>query len=134
MRLVLFLSVLAAVWAAPASACYTGPLGVGFVGRTAKLAGWGENNLGGYALDRQEYADTRMLVIFYSNSISTANERALLIERQHAIRAYLIKMGVPQGAFSIAVTSHPPSALIVSYSGGTPPPASVELTKGCSRN
>lgn len=131
MRLGLFVSVVAAVWAAPASACYTGPLGLGFVGRTAKLADWGEANLGGYALERRDYPGTRVLVIFYANGINSAKDSALLLERQNAVRAYLLGQRVPQSDFTIAVTRKAPSALVISYSGGTPPPATVELTSGC---
>jgi hypothetical protein len=119
--------------AAPASACYTGPLGVGFIGRTAKLSDWGEANLGGYALDRRDYPGTRVLVIFYGNGINSAKDRVLLLERQNAVRAYLLGQRVPQSDFTIAVTRKAPSALVVSYSGGTPPAATVELTSGCGR-
>lgn len=131
MRLGLLANVALAASAAPASACYTGPLGLGFVGHTAQLANWGADNLGGFALDRRDHPGTRVLVTFYNNGLNTPRDKALLLRRQQTVRSYLLGQGVAEGDFTIAVTPRAPSKLIVAYSGGTAPPASVELTTGC---
>jgi hypothetical protein len=130
-RLIWILIVFAACWAAPAHACYTGPVPVGFRGETAQLSGKGKIALSEYVEMRGLNRQNRLLVIFYGGTSIGAANKALRKKREQAIRAFLAGNRVPANAILIAAsTKHPPDYLR-DINGGVRPRVTVELTAGC---
>ena len=124
------LSVLAGLWAAPATACMTGPVPVTFAGHTAQLSSYAKGALRYYAEMRGDRGNNRLLVIFYGGLPSRLRATALLEDRRRSVRSYLLARGVPADAISIVV-SRRTAPNFLTYDGKALAPASVELTNGC---
>jgi hypothetical protein len=132
MRMAFIAIAAASICAAPASACYNGPMGLGFVGRTAKLSHQGEDNLRWQIEGRIDFPQSRLLIIFYQSEVAPGSPSGLLQQRQDAVRAFLLSKGIAREDMQFAVSRKRPSPELRYWSpGGRTPSASVELTTGC---
>jgi len=122
----------AALWAMPATACYTGPMPMAFNGRTAQLSKNAKERLAYYSEMRGINGRDRLLVIFYGPPPQRPSDKELLRKRKQTVRGYLLYKGVLASAFSIVTTKRTLPTDLRELDPGSRQIATVELTIGCS--
>ena len=131
MRLISILGAAALTCAVPSGACYTGPMPVAFVDKSAQLTPESKRYLTSYANDLGINGTDRLLVIFYGGAPRLASDMTLRRGRKKAVLTYLRTEGVPPNKVNLVTTKKQIEGWLSKLNEGPRPVASVELTVGC---